>query len=100
MSKHTPGPWEIDPETGELKGNGYILGMIYGAQDFPCLDDESDEYREHLRECVANGQLVKTAPRLLDACEALLQIIDSGDYYNDEICNQARAVIAEVRGDT
>lgn len=60
MAKHTEGPWVI--ENGELiavgpSGKGAaVLGEIYGADEYPCTEEDIDE------ECKANGFLVAAAP--------------------------------------
>ena len=61
--KHTPGPWEVDKETGEIIARESVLGIIYGADDFPCCEEDIDE------ECRANAYLIAAAPDLLEALE-------------------------------
>jgi len=66
MSKHTPGPWEVDLETGEINGGCAVLGAVYGGDDFPCSEEDMSE------ECKANARLIAAAPDLLKACKGVL----------------------------
>ncbi len=90
--KHTPGPWEVDLENGEITAKGpVVIGTIYGADDFPCNEDDIAE------ECKANACLVATAPELLAACEAALRLAEEmseGDLYN-----QIKKAIAKAKGE-
>lgn len=65
--KHTPGPWEVDLETGEISAGGAILGIVYGAVDYPCCEEDVD------KECKANARLIAAAPKLLKVCKAALE---------------------------
>ncbi len=71
MSKHTPGPWEVDLETGEINAQGAVLGTIYGADDFPCCDEDIDE------EYKANARLIAATPDLLAACKTMVKLWDA-----------------------
>jgi hypothetical protein len=62
-SEHTPGPWTIDSETSELEGGGYVLGLVYGGEDYPC----EAETPEQLKTCQANARLIAAAPDILEA---------------------------------
>lgn len=76
-TKHTPGKWAVDLETGAINAdNGQVtIGTIYGADDYPCLDLEDDDegIREFVSEWQANARLIAAAPELLAACEAFLE---------------------------
>jgi hypothetical protein len=61
---NTPGPWTI--EDGEIVANGVVLGTVYGADDYPCCDEDIDE------ECYKNAALIAAAPDLKHACLAAL----------------------------
>ena len=76
--KHTPGPWEVDKETGEITANLSVLGIIYGADDFPCCEEDIDE------EYKANARLIAAAPDLLEACN---EIYNSWHYFQCPICD-------------
>jgi hypothetical protein len=107
---HTPGPWEVNLETGEITANGpVVLGTIYGADDFPCNENDITE------ECNANARLIAAAPELLDALQDLWQFVldntgdDCGcvmaDYpvgiYASGPCShcKAKAAIAKAKGE-
>ena len=66
--KHTPGPWEVDKETGEITARETVLGIIYGVDDFPCYEGEDID-----EECKANASLVAAAPDLLEAAKLALE---------------------------
>ncbi len=70
MTKHTPGPWKVDLETGEIEAQGAVLGTIYGADDYPCCEEDVSE------ECRANARLIAAAPEMLDALKACLNMVD------------------------
>ena len=65
---NTPGPWII--EQGEIVHDGVVLGTVYGADDFPCLDEI--DRNEFGAECYANAALIAAAPDLKHACLAAL----------------------------
>jgi hypothetical protein len=62
-TQHTLGPWKVDLESGEIEAQGFILGTIYGANDYPCCEDDIFE------ECRANASLIAAAPDLLEVAE-------------------------------
>lgn len=62
--KFTPGNWEVDFETEELKGDRVVLGLIYGSSS------------DHCTECVANAHLIASAPRMLEALEEVVKMYD------------------------
>ncbi len=64
MTSNTPGPWAI--ENGEIVANGVVLGVVYGADDYPWPDEDYDA------ECYHNASLIKAAPDLKHACLAAL----------------------------
>ena len=68
MSKHTPGPWEIQ-EHGYIagnkgRGNGRIIARTLKNQ----LDDHDEE---------ANARLIAAAPELLAYCTMLIQVLEN-----------------------
>ena len=78
MSKHTEGPWEVDLETGEIVAQeSAVLGTIYGADDFPCLDEDEINEKEWLEECRANANLISAAPDLFKASKSLVDWLTS-----------------------
>jgi hypothetical protein len=64
MTSNTSGPWTI--ENGEIVADGVVLGTVYGADDYPCCDEDIDA------ECYANAALIAAAPELKHACLAAL----------------------------
>ncbi len=72
MNEHTPGPWKVDIETGEICSPGpVVLGTIYGADDFPCNETDISE------ECKANARLIAAAPDMLQALRKALESVCS-----------------------
>ena len=90
MSKHTPGPWEI--ETGRplevvLRADGTAVGAAYGS------DSEAE----------ANARLIAAAPDLLDIAQRV--VAECTDTFHDPadmspewvaIYRDARAAIAKA----
>jgi len=74
MSKHTPGPWEIDDDDygHELwfGGKGCGLVAVNGWVNGGCKD-EPDEWAQLL----TDARLIAAAPDLLDALRGLLNVI-------------------------
>ena len=106
---HTPGPWKVID--GEIIAESAVLGMVYGADDYPCCP-ETDDITD---ECKANARLIEKAPTLLADLETVVKLCDSLieqitpsslerilDEHNcnatDYILNTARADIAEIKG--
>lgn len=66
---HTPGPWEVDPDTGEIVAQDRVaIGVVYGA--------DGDLDLENRREGNANAALIVAAPDLLAACKAFFEARD------------------------
>lgn len=64
-SKHTPGPWRLDPCWDIIgntdQGTGVVCDVTHGAYFQP-------------GEAEANGRLIAAAPELLDALQAVLKL--------------------------
>ena len=101
MSKHTPGPWEIDNERDEAicvwkrGGEGAISGVIATVRTTTwCHNEQQDEQR-------GNARLIAAAPELLEALKAcdlqLLQSNNDSDYAR-EAHEAALAAIAKAEG--
>lgn len=93
MSKHTPGPWKVEPEDDR-----FVVGAdnqsIYGA-----LARRFDD------EAMANAHLIAAAPELLEACKVLLahaEWIGTPRGYRlkdfDDVFKPAYAAIAKAEG--
>jgi hypothetical protein len=51
-------------------GNGAaVLGQVYGAEDYPCNEEDIDD------ECAANARLIAAAPDLLGRCIHLRNVL-------------------------
>lgn len=100
MSKHTPGPWEIEEESGghsitnrSFTGDEWCIAEVYGKTDTS----------------IANANLIAAAPDLLDALESVTKMAIKGDQYSyddwgqdyveDPRVTKAKAVIAKARGE-
>ena len=95
MSRHTPGPWEINERHG---GVIYIEGV--GNTVAICHDDGFDI--DHA-EAEANARLIAAAPQVLEALELADElidqlIIDNTDNYVEERA-KIRAAIAAAKGE-
>ena len=91
MSKHTPGPWEIQTTTGL---------QIYITQPQNILNRKPGFYAEVRRfttnvdEVKANANLIAAAPDLLEACEIALASDDRN------VQHVLRSAIAKAKGET
>lgn len=95
MSKHTPGPWEIDKRCdtsvfaaldgrrGICSTGGYSNNMI----DQEVLNDEN----------AANARLIAAAPKLLELCESLLELESDCPWWLQGLCDQANQTLEEIR---
>lgn len=100
MSQHTPGPWQIQGE--EIHSAEYVLGAVYGIDDYSEEDTEAD----------ANARLIAAAPELLQACQELIRAYVEEYILREEVglgdeememaqaraARQARTAIAKARG--
>lgn len=97
MSKHTSGPWTVDP------GQGDYMGAILGASGVPvCTFGYCTTYYPAflLRQVPVEGEpptdadarLIASAPDLLEALQGLVLPI------NNKAHNAARAAIAKATG--
>ncbi len=89
MSKHTSGPWTVDP------GQGDYMGAILGASGVPvCTFGYCTTYYpvEGDPPTDADARLIASAPDLLEALQGLVLPI------NNKAHNAARAAIAKATG--
>ncbi len=89
MSKHTSGPWTVDP------GHGDYMGAILGASGVPvCTFGYCTTYYpvEGDPPTDADARLIASAPDLLEALQGLVLPI------NNKAHNAARAAIAKATG--
>jgi hypothetical protein len=81
MTKHTPGPWEVDAHgspviygqspkgrmrVADIRGWGHLTGGGHGALGLP--DDQAIAIQE------ANGRLIAAAPELLEVAKELKEL--------------------------
>jgi hypothetical protein len=71
--------WEYDEETGIIECQGVPLARVYGVEDFPCLDPESDDIPAHAAEIVEIGRTMAASPLLFAACEKALDLLGAGE---------------------
>jgi hypothetical protein len=84
MSKHTPGPWEIDTRHGLAVG--------------PCRIRMSDSpTAASMAAKMADARLIAAAPDLLAACHAIFDHYDETDLMTGDI-ETLRAAIAKAEG--
>lgn len=77
MSKHTPGPWEIDEDGGiYARSQTIVIGQVYDSSDYPCLDGNEAEVDA---EAADNAKLIAAAPELLAALGEVLPLIKYTD---------------------
>ncbi len=89
MSKHTSGPWTVDP------GHGDYMGAILGASGVPvCTFGYCTTYYpvEGDPPTDADARVIASAPDLLEALQGLVLPI------NNKAHNAARAAIAKATG--
>lgn len=94
MSKHTPGPWEI--EEHYHFGYRWISGPEHSqlAQVVWCM-----EYEDRSLGCEANAHLIAAAPELLEALENLLKVHEGEGGTQHHAGDMARTAIAKAKGE-
>jgi len=117
MNKHTPGPWVVhcmsdeapmtvparngSPsfqyqhwEVGDSRAGCRIATVVWYSETFGFGSRSHDE-------SVANFRLILSAPELLAACVAALELLEDPDadgIYSDEVESVLRGVIAKAKG--
>lgn len=114
---HTPGPWVVHcmtdeapmtvPEVNGRPGFEYQHFSVGDCTEgrrvakiewYSCSGGFGSPSRE---QCMANFRLILTAPELLEACEAALELLEDPDadgIYADEVESVLRGVIAKAKG--
>jgi len=102
MSHNTPGPWKfkVVDETDSFLGCKRLDGG--GGSTVIDLSNEWTGYPEcgqDLQMTISkdDAALIATAPEMLEALEALVSMVNSGEY-RQEILNRADAAIRKARG--
>ena len=90
-TKHTPGPWTISDEIGEMNGR-IIYDEEYGIGEAWDLNGNPEN--------AANAHLIAAAPDLFEALESLLSELDFTETYPFPSEAKARAAIAKAKGQT
>lgn len=102
MSKHTPGPWEVNPR-GQT--NVYQAHTERGVATTGGYQNNRMDPEALWAENVANARLVAAAPDLLEvlqACEPLWGIgVERPEYHEEimELWDRINAVIAKATGE-
>ena len=95
MSKHTPGPWVVDPANPNLVARD---GDVY---EYICEVSPSvfsNSTHSYDQEC-ANARLIAVAPELLEALKELMEYAGIIEERCDTVAtNKARAAIAKAEG--
>ena len=96
---HTPGPWSVQwhtqyPDNGgetqrlEISGDGTEICLV------PIEDSQDTD--EHRQQRKANARLIKAAPKLLAACEAVLEFLEDGTLW-EELSPAEQSVILAMQ---
>jgi len=98
MSKHTPGPWIVYPET-----NGSEICAVDMEPGLPIRAAIAKVDTFNYGEWIGNARLIAAAPDLLEALEELVDLFGglvSGEYPPDGFTTQpARDAIAKAKGE-
>ena len=107
MSKHTPGPWQLQADPMHFDSLTAVIGgkrmnaKPHAWPAYPLTVQVGGMCG--LQEMQANARLIAAAPDLLEALEELADLVDcirSGDYTPDSFTTQpARAAIAKATGE-
>lgn len=98
MAEHTPGPWRVE-DIGSPENTLHVIADNGApSYDWQFLATVSDDFEKGVDwgQTQANARLIAAAPELLTACEALLDLIASGQRYG-RAEDAARGVVAKAR---
>ena len=98
MSKHTPGPWEIEEDSADYSSGGrwFVVGP---AEVYYPYNDSAKE-----KEATANARLIAKAPEMLGMLQNIICNLDSGEfeivYESGQNANldHVRTLLAEING--
>jgi len=97
-SKHTPGPWRIEPDRITDQYYHHITAGAGMAQIEPG-DDIDDGFSFHAFLSAADARLISCAPELLEALEYMVANIGQPNCLETrDGFKQARSIIAKARG--
>ncbi|WP_223482337.1 hypothetical protein [Stenotrophomonas sp. OVS01A] len=105
-SKHTPGPWEVAEEDGEL----FVQVVNQPASCHPMFDryriihgyvggDPTENPTPDLGTPEANARLIAAAPELLEAALSTIDTIEGGPTQVADAITALRAAIAKATGE-
>lgn len=105
MSKHTPGPWEIDTVTrpAEICTIHHVPPQGEEKQRWVYVRGAIGYWEADANEQLANARLIAAAPDLLQAAKAVVERWDSPRWKEQEhtgtFIDKLRAAIAKAEGD-
>lgn len=94
MSKHTPGPWRVDPTLAvRAVGNGVRVARAHYD-----IQVRGKEGREEFEYAQANANLIAAAPEMLEALRTVVRHLHApgGDGYEELLA--AERAIAKAEG--
>lgn len=91
QSKHTAGPWKIDPFTG-------YKTQIYGDKKHiaVALAQSSEKFRVTIAEAEANARLIASAPKLLQAAKIADTLIKLIEKWADSDQEESYAIMDDI----
>lgn len=93
MSKHTPAPWDFEPDSHDNGGPFYRITPI-GAEVPSSWNNKAEDERAY-----ADARLMHAAPDFLAAAEWVVQAYED-DWRLGEAIDALRAAIAKATGET
>ena len=91
---HTPGPWEV---YGPVDLDYWIIYRYPNGYDQHVATAHWN-HPEDYSVVLNNAHIIAAAPEMLEVLEALVSMVDSGDY-RQEILDLAEAAIRKARGE-
>jgi len=91
MSKHTPGPWAVEPRQWDhgaslaivAPNNGYIVAIVPFDEDIQTVDEPDYETVKRHPDDVPNAHLIAAAPAMYEALKAIQEKISGADVLFD-----------------
>jgi hypothetical protein len=96
MSKHTPGPWQVENDDLIVAANGDAVAKVYLSITVPEIgtyntDPSRGSDDGRVLQLKANARLIAAAPKLKDALAAML------DFWGGYECPEVDAAIAVMQ---